>query len=272
MKGILLPAVLFLAVQATGQVKVDVLSPRLQYLEGEPITVIVRVTDVGSDPVGYDSCDGRVDLVVAGQQTIMPPNLWGCFGGGIISGTGCGIDHPPMLQPGKTTDFSYLLRDYLLEPGQYVLHVSGKAGVRWHFAPNFLRTDSPPAPASKFHDGEPVPGEFFDEKLALNIRQADPEELKTAFIPYLRDAASSDQQLSYPARDAISEAAPPFLEKTIFEFASSPYTVSFAVTGATVPPKRLSCNRHGGPGGKNTQHPQKSTVRTNASHPVKHPP
>jgi hypothetical protein len=86
-------------------------------------------------------------------------------------------------------------------------------------------------PAPKFHDGEPVPGELFEEKLTLNIRQADPEELKTAFIPYVRDAASSDPQPSYPARDAISEMAPPFLEKTIFEFASSPNTPSLAVKG-----------------------------------------
>jgi hypothetical protein len=231
MKVTLLPALLLLAVPASGQVKVDVLSPRQQYLEGEPITVTVRVTNVGSDPVGYDGCDGRVDLVVVGQQKMTPPSLWGCFVGGVISGTGCGIDHPPMLPPGKTTDFLYLLRDYRLKPGEYILRVSGKAGVRWHSTPSFLRPDSAPMPAPKFHDGEPVPGELFEEKLTLNIRQADPEELKTAFIPYVRDAASSDPQPSYPARDAISEMAPPFLEKTIFEFASSPNTPSLAVKG-----------------------------------------
>jgi HEAT repeats len=230
MRGILLPAFLLLAVQATGQVKVDVLSPRQEYLECEPITVTVRVTNIGPDPVGYDSCDGRVDLIVVGQQKTAPPNLWGC-GGGVASGTGCGIDHPPMLPPGKTIDFLYLLRDYRLKPGEYVLRVSGKAGVRWHSTPSFLRADSAPMPAPKFHDGEPVPGELFEEKLILNIRQADPEELKTAFIPYVRDAASSDPPVSYPARDAISQAAPAFLEKTIFEFASSPDTVPFAVKG-----------------------------------------
>jgi hypothetical protein len=231
MKRILLPGFLLLAVPVTGQVKVDVLTPRQQYLEGEPITVTVRVTNVGSDPVGYDGCEGRVDLGVVGQQKMSPPNLWGCFAGGVISGTGCGIDHPPMLAPGKTTDFLYLLRDYRLKPGEYVLQASGKAGVRWHSAPSFLRADAAPMPASKFHDGEPVPGELFEQKLTLNIAQADPEELKTAFIPYVRDAASSDSQVSYPARDAISESAPPFLEKTTFEFASSPNTVSLAVKG-----------------------------------------
>jgi hypothetical protein len=229
-KGLLLSALLLLAVPATGQVKVDVLSRRQQYLEGEPIAVTVRVTNVGSDPVGYDGCDGRVDLVVVGQQKITPPNLWGCFS---VSGSvsGCAIDHPPMLPPGKSTDFQYLLRDYRLKPGEYALEVSGKAGVRWHSTPSFLRPDSAPVPAPKFQDGEPVPGALFDQKLTLDIRQADPDELKTAFIPYVHDAASSDPQVSYSARDAISEAAPPFLEKTIFEFAANSNTVSFAVKG-----------------------------------------
>jgi HEAT repeats len=231
-KGLLLPALLLLSVPIAGQVKVDALTARQQYLEGEPITVTVRVTNVGSDPVGYDGCDGRVDLVVVGQQKITPPNLWGCFSvRGVISGTGCGIDHPPMLPPGKSTDFQYLLRDYRLKPGEYVLRVSGKAGVRWHSTPSFLRADSAPMPAPKFQDGEPVPGELFDQKLTLDVRQANPDELKTAFTPYVRDAASSDPRVSYEARDAISETAPPFLEKIIFEFASSPNTVSFATKG-----------------------------------------
>jgi hypothetical protein len=228
-KGMLLPALLLLALPAAAQVKVDVLTPRQQYLEGEPITVIVRVTNVGPDPVGHDGCDGHVDLEVAGQQKITPPNLWGCSGAGVVGGSGCGIDHPPMLSPGKTTDFLYLLRDYRLTPGEYVLHASGKAGVRWHSTPSFLRQNSAPMPAPKFHDGEPVPGELFDQKLAFEIRPANPEDLKTAFLPYIRDAASPDPQISYAARDAISETAPPFLEKTIFEFASNPNTVRFAV-------------------------------------------
>ncbi len=138
MKATLIPAVLFLAVQATCQVKVTVLSSQLQYLESEPIPIIVRVTNVGSDPVGYDYCDGHVDLVVVGQQRTTLPNLWGCFGGG-GSVSGCGIDHPPMLLPGKSTDFIYLLRDYRLKSGEYLLQASGKAGVRWRFVSDYRR-------------------------------------------------------------------------------------------------------------------------------------
>jgi hypothetical protein len=231
MKVTLIPAVLLLAVQATCQVRVVVLSSQVQHFEGEPISVIVRVTNVGSDPLGYDYCDGHVELAVVGQKRMTPPNLWGCFSGGLGSGSGCGIDHPPMLLPGKSADFTYLLPDYRLKSGEYFLQASGKAGVRWHFVGDYRPAGPSPVHISKFHEGDPVPGEFFEQKIRLNIRPAGLDELKTAFIPYVRDAASSDSQVSYPARDAISEMAPPFLEKTIFEFAANSNTVPLAVKG-----------------------------------------
>jgi hypothetical protein len=232
MKVNLIPAaILLLAVQASCQVKVTVLSSRAQYLEGEPISVIVRVTNVGSDPVGYDYCDGHVDLAVVGQQRMRPPNLWGCFGGGLGSGSGCGIDHPPMLLPGKSTDFTYLLHDYRLKSGEYLLQVLGKAGVRWKSVGDYRPYGPSPVHTSRFHDGDPVPGELFEQKITLNIRRASLDELKIAFSPYIRDAGSWDPQVNYPAREAISEMAPPFLEKMISEFAANPYTASFAVKG-----------------------------------------
>jgi hypothetical protein len=231
MKVSLIPAILLLAVQASCQVKVAVLSSKAQYLEGEPILVIVRVTNVGSDPVGYDYCDGHVDLAVVGQQRMRPPNLWGCFGGGFGSGSGCGIDHPPMLLPGKSTDFTYLLHDYRLKSGEYLLKVSGKAGVRWNFVGDYRPAGPAPVHTSKFRDGDPVPDELFEQNIRLNIRQASRDDLKIAFSPYMRDAASWDPQVNYPARDAISEMAPPFLEKMISEFAANPNTASFAVKG-----------------------------------------
>ncbi len=67
-KLISLPALLVLTVQAFCQVQVAVLTSKAEYLEGEPVSVIVRVTNIGSDSVGYDYCDGQVDLAVVGQQ------------------------------------------------------------------------------------------------------------------------------------------------------------------------------------------------------------
>jgi len=89
MKVRLIPAFLLLAVQASCQVKVAVLTSKPHYLEGEPISVIVRVTNVGSDPLGYDYCDGHVELTIVGQQGLTPPKLWGCFvGGGSLAQAG----------------------------------------------------------------------------------------------------------------------------------------------------------------------------------------
>ncbi len=61
MKVSLIPAFLLLAVQASCQVKVAVFPSKAHYIEGEPISVIVRVTNVGSDPLGHDYCDGHVN-------------------------------------------------------------------------------------------------------------------------------------------------------------------------------------------------------------------
>jgi hypothetical protein len=110
-----------------------------------------------------------------------------------------------MLLPGKSADFIYLLRDYRLKSGEYVLQASGKAGVRWHFVGDYHRDGPSPTYTSKFRDGDPVPGEFFQHKIRLNIRQASPDELKTAFIPYIRVGSQSSKLLLLRTRGKACE-------------------------------------------------------------------
>ena len=116
--------------QAMAQVQVDVRLEKNRYLVGEPVVVLVDVHNIGDEAVGYSTCDGDVRLEVVGAERRVPPNIFGCFSG-MGSGGGCGIDHPPLLPPGQTTTFRYLLKDYDLRPGGYQLSASGKAGVRW---------------------------------------------------------------------------------------------------------------------------------------------
>src|SRR5258706_9634118 len=123
---------LLAAAAAVAQVQVDVRLEKNRYLAGEPVVVLVDVLNVGDEPVGYTTCDGDVRLQVLGADRRVTPNIFGCFSG-IGGGGGCGIDHPPLLQPGQTTTFRYLLRDYDLRSGQYELSASGKAGVRWKY-------------------------------------------------------------------------------------------------------------------------------------------
>jgi hypothetical protein len=93
---------------AMAQVQVDVRLDKPRYLVGEPVVVFVDVRNVGDEAVGYSTCDGDVRLEVIGARRRVPPNIHGCFSG-IGSGYRCGVGHPPLLQPGQTTTFRYLL-------------------------------------------------------------------------------------------------------------------------------------------------------------------
>ena len=125
-RSALLACLLLLLVPARGigQVQVAVRLEQPQYLAGEPVWVTVAVKNVGDEAVGYSGCDADVKLAVPGGTLKAKPKIMGCFGGmgGFV---GCAIDHPPLLLPGRTTTFRYLLRGYKLGPGEYDLRVAG---------------------------------------------------------------------------------------------------------------------------------------------------
>src|SRR3954469_11165890 len=100
---------LLAAPPALAQVQVDVRLEKNRYLAGEPVVVLVEVRNVGDEVVGWSTCDEDVHLQVLGVERRVAPKIFGCFSD-ILSGGGCGgIDHPPLLQPGETTRFRYLL-------------------------------------------------------------------------------------------------------------------------------------------------------------------
>jgi hypothetical protein len=149
----------------------------------------------------------------------VPPNIFGCFSG-IGSGSGtCGVDHPPLLPPGQTTTFRYLLKEYDLRPGQYELTASGKAGVRWKYYPVYA-PNVPPQPFPKHKETDPVPGAQFDRTLSLNIVTSTEGELQAALAPLVSDADATDSVQRHHARAAIIESAPPFLDSLIARFAA----------------------------------------------------
>src|SRR5579872_3075447 len=117
-----------------GQVTVKIASNKTEYLAGEPITVTISATNIGEEVLGYSYCDGDAELTVANGTKKTTPNLMDCWHGyGIGGGSGCGIDHPPVMHPAETTSFYYLLTGYRLRAGHYILHVKGRAGIRWYF-------------------------------------------------------------------------------------------------------------------------------------------
>ena len=209
------------------QVSVTVTLDQPEYLVGEPIFVIVDVTNIGTEAIGYSACDGHANLTVPGGQQKQTPKLRGCYTGS-GGGSGCGIDHPPLMAPGQTVSFRYLLKGYRLQSGAHVLRASGRAGVRWFFG--WGRNSSP---VSERKTGDPVEGAMFDVSLSLTIREGTEDELRLRYVRYVDDAAigSGMTEPSRQAREAIAEMAPPFLEKTILEFANQPETAALAVEG-----------------------------------------
>ncbi len=223
---------LILVSKGVCQVSVEVRTNKAAYLVDEPVSLILKVTNIGTESVGYSYCDGQVDLSVENAEKKHSPNLWGCSAGIGVGGS-CGIDHPPMLAPNETVAFQYLLTDYRLPPGNYVLHAKGKAGVRWQYYPN-LTPKAPPPPPPLHKEGDPVPGANFDITLPIVMRSGSQEELKGAYAPYVTDAGGSSAGTAemLRAREAIAEMAPAFLEKTIAGFASGPSpTPHLAVRG-----------------------------------------
>lgn len=147
------------------------------------------------------------------------PNIFGCSSSLVGSGFGCGIGHPPLLEPGESTTFRYLLKEYDLRPGQHRLVASGKAGVRWKYYPT-LAPDRPPPPPPRHRESDPVAGAEFSRSLPLIIEQATERELRAAFAPLVADADGSDLVRRAFARTAIVESAPSFLEPVIARFAA----------------------------------------------------
>ncbi len=125
---------LILSASGLCQVEVSVHTSKMAYLAGEPVVAIVHVTNIGPDAVAYSECDSVSALRWRINRPGKVPKLWGC-NAGVAGGTMCGIDHPPFLQPGESTDFRYLLRNYQLGRGR--IHPSrfrqGRRQMEVHF-------------------------------------------------------------------------------------------------------------------------------------------
>jgi hypothetical protein len=206
--------ILLLAGPAWAQVQVEVRTEKPQFLAGEPIFVIVEVKNVGTEQMAYDGASVKPppELSVRNGERRVIKGLTECGSGSGVGG-GFGVtDHPPMLQPGKSTTFRYLLRGYRLKPGTYELHVSGTADVAWR-EPSFVQTGAP-RPAFTRSITEPVEGATIDRTVALTITAASEEALRAAYAPYAA-AAESFSRAGNQAVDGILEMAPAFLEPEI---------------------------------------------------------
>jgi hypothetical protein len=235
----LVPIALLLALALTSasgfcQVQVTVKLEQDEYLVGEPIFVIVEARNIGTDSLTYFESGGYSSLTVQEGQPKQIPNLMGCgSSGGGGRGEGGGFGGIPLLLPGKTVSFRHLLKGYRLQSGSYALRASGKAGVRW-FLGQGRNASSIPGHAPS----DPVEGDTFDVSLRLKVRDGTEDELKQRYIRFVEARLEFvGAGLSrHHAWQAMAEMAPPFLEKTLLEFAKQPGEALLAVDGlAQVP-------------------------------------
>src|SRR5690349_18664790 len=172
-------AICLLAGPAWAQVEVQVRTEKPQFLAGEPVFVIVEVKNVGTEQVAYGGASLKPppQLSVRDGERRVIKGLTGC---GTGSGVGVGfgvVGHPPMLQPGKSTTFRYLLRGYRLKPGTYELHVSGTVDVAWREPDPFSQVGTQ-RPPFRHSITEPVDGASIDRSLPLIIVAASDQALR----------------------------------------------------------------------------------------------
>jgi hypothetical protein len=181
------------------------------YLIGEPIFIVLEVTNPSERPIaidgGFGAPCGRLDPIEVVGALQNPGGLQfaaSCFGGW---GGDCasGIVE---LKPGKELAKRILLsRLFAIDhPGTYEVR------ARRHI-PLFANT-SPSSAAVSYLD---VASDF---KIAPTTGNDD--ELKAAFEPYVRDLASADARAQSNAVDAIATMAPRFLEEVILRLADVP--------------------------------------------------
>ncbi len=218
-----------LGVSTFGQVQVTLKTNQSSYLVGEPVFVVASVTNAGTEPITYSELNAHAVLTVAGGRKRSTPNFYGCFGPASGASEGGGAYDTPRMRPGQTVVRWFLLKGYDLRPGDYVLRASGDAGVRW----NYVVFGSPagPSPVPKHSASDPVDGGTFDEAMRLTVRESTEAQLRQRFAPYIADAEGWDMEKRSRAREAISEMAPAFLEKTLLRFADQPEWATHAVEG-----------------------------------------
>ena len=143
-----------------------------------------------------------------------------------MGGSSGGPDHPPMLPPGQSTSFTYLLQQYDLKPGRYELTAAGKAGVVWKYYGGPRSGNDPPPPPPKHKETDPVAGAEFERTVTFTVTATTEDELRAVLSPLVADADlvpagdGSKMVKRLEARAALIESAPPFLVSVIARFAA----------------------------------------------------
>jgi len=199
-----------------GQIQGELYPEKRTYLVGEPIFVILDLTNPGSQPVWISmSCtwlDTRFEAPTA-QKPHRIASLFGCTAGGTAGSCGGSTKEIP---PGQ-----HLTRRYLLG-GYFRLDAAGTYPIRaWHKVVIYSGETGYQVAAS-----QEVVSEF-----DITLIGRTEKELASAFEPILHDLKSSDSERNWLARDAVVQDPPRFLENVILGLADDPKTAAVSIPG-----------------------------------------
>jgi len=200
---------LLIARAASAQVIVNVHLAKPEFIVGEPIHVVVQVTNIGRETLWLPACCTNVNLAVPDGTRRVSPSMQSChpIGGEIelFEGRGGG---PPLIRvsPGERIGYQSLLRGYALSAGTYELIAEGSVDIRRESMDR------------RSYNGTVQPFSFI-HILEVTIRAGSEADLLQAFAPYVAESRDRDPERRERAFDAIVETAPAFLEHIIAGFA-----------------------------------------------------
>lgn len=197
-----------------GQIRGELYPEKRTYLVGEPVFVVLDLTNPGSQPVWISmSCtwlDTRFEAPTA-PKPHRGVSLFGCMGGGTAGSCGGGAKE---IRRGE-----HYTRRYLLD-GPFRLDAPGVYPIRaWHKVDIYAGETG-----YQIVTSQEVVSEF-----DLTLVDGSEGELASAYAPILRDLNSPDPKTSWLARSAVVQNPPRFLENVVLALAEDPQTAAASV-------------------------------------------
>ncbi len=207
-----------------GQIRGELYPEKRTYLVGEPVFVLLDLTNLGPQPVWISLSCSWLDTRFEAPTVPKPPrgvSLFGCTGGGVAGSCGGSAKE---IRPRE-----HYRRRYLLD-GPFRLDAAGVYPIHaWHKVDIYADGTDYEIAAS-----QEVVSEF-----ELTFIEGSEEELASAYAPILRDLNSPDPETSWLARSAVVQNPPRFLEDVVMALAEDPQTAAASVSGL----KRLATPR-----------------------------
>jgi hypothetical protein len=204
-------ALLLLARAASAQVIVTLHLAKPEFIAGEPIHVVLEVTNIGGDTLLLPACCVNVYLTVPDGTRRALPSMDPCHPlGGDIDESFESTSGPPLipLRPGDHFAYESLLRGYALSAGTYEVIAEGSIDIGRESM-------------DRRSYNERLQPLSFIHILEVVIRAGSETDRIQAFSSYVTDSRDPDPERRGRAFAAIVEMAPPFLEHLIAALAPS---------------------------------------------------